>query len=156
MLSSLGFPAPPFAVSEVAKTARSVNLKKMGVLNKDISEVIAGMGHMDMLVIADAGLPIPRQVRRIDLAVKEGVPGFLGTVEAIAGELQVQRIIVAKETGEISPHIEQALMKMFEGVEVETVSHAALKELCKEAVAIVRTGEFTPYANVIMVSGVLF
>ena len=131
-------------------------MKKIGVLNKDISEVIAGMGHMDMLVIGDAGLPIPREARRIDLAVKEGVPGFLETVEAIAGELQVQQIILAEETGKTSPHIEQGLIKMFDGVRAETVSHATLKELCKEAVAVVRTGEFTPYANVILVSGVVF
>jgi len=108
-------------------------MKKIGVLNRDISEVIAGMGHMDMLVIGDAGLPIPREARRIDLAVKEGVPGFLETVEAI-----------------------EALIKMFDGVQVENVTHAELKELCKEAVAVVRTGEFTPYANVILVSGVVF
>jgi D-ribose pyranase len=131
-------------------------MKKIGVLNRDISEVIAGMGHMDMLVIGDAGLPIPREARRIDLAVKEGVPGFLETVEAIAGELKVEQIILAEETGKISPHIEEALIKMFDGVQVENVTHAELKELCKEAVAVVRTGEFTPYANVILVSGVVF
>ena len=131
-------------------------MKKIGVLNRDISEVIAGMGHMDMLVIGDAGLPIPREARRIDLAVKEGVPGFLETVETIAGELKVEQIILAEETGKISPHIEEALIKMFDGVQVENVSHAELKELCREAVAVVRTGEFTPYANVILVSGVVF
>jgi D-ribose pyranase len=151
-----GFLTYRFALSQGGEARRSVTLKKIGVLNKDISEVIAGMGHMDMLVIGDAGLPIPRQVRRIDLAVKEGVPGFLETVEAIAAELKVQQIILAEETGKVSPHIEQALIKMFDGVQVEMVNHAALKELCKDAVAVVRTGEFTPYANVILVSGVVF
>lgn len=131
-------------------------MKKIGVLNKDISEVIASMGHMDMLVIGDAGLPIPRGTRRIDLAVKEGVPGFLETVQAIAGELKVERIIVAEETGRVSPHIQEALLKVFDGVKVEIVTHATLKELCKEAVAVVRTGEFTPYTNVVLVSGVVF
>ena len=63
-------------------------MKKIGVLNKDISEVIASMGHMDMLVIGDAGLPIPAKVRRIDLAVKKDVPGFIETVEAIVEELK--------------------------------------------------------------------
>jgi D-ribose pyranase len=131
-------------------------MKKIGVLNRDISEVIAGMGHMDMLAIGDAGLPIPARTRRIDLAVKEGVPGFLETVEAIAGELQVQQIIVAEETATVSPDIYEALIKLFSGVEVEMVGHAKLKQLCTEAVAVVRTGEFTPYANVILVSGVVF
>jgi len=131
-------------------------LKKIGVLNQDISEVIAGMGHMDMLVVGDAGLPIPLGVRRIDLAVKEGVPGFLETVEAIASELQVERIVVAEETGRVSPHIREALSRIFDGVPIEDISHARLKELCKQAVAVVRTGEFTPYANVVLVSGVVF
>jgi D-ribose pyranase len=131
-------------------------MKKIGVLNQDISEVIAGMGHLDMLVIGDAGLPIPWETRRIDLAVTEGVPGFLETVEAIAGELNVQKIIVAEETTQKSPHVQEALVKIFADSDIETVTHATLKELCKQAVAVVRTGEFTPYANVILVSGVVF
>ena len=63
-------------------------MKNIGVLNIDISEVIASMGHMDMLVIVDARLPIPAKVRRIDLAVNKDVPGFIETVEAIAEELK--------------------------------------------------------------------
>jgi len=133
-----------------------VSLKKIGVLNKDISEVIASMGHMDMLVIGDAGLPIPAKVRRIDLALKHGVPGFLETVEAIAEELKVERIIIAEEAGRVSPKIQEGLFEIFDGVEVKKVSHKSLKELCYDAVAVIRTGEFTPYANVILVSGVVF
>jgi len=131
-------------------------LKKIGILNKDISEVVAGMGHMDMLVVADAGLPIPAAVRRIDLALKAGLPGFLETVEAIASELLVERLIVAEETAQKSPHIEAGLREVFAGVEVDKVPHAKLKELTSGAVAVVRTGEFSPYANVILVSGVIF
>jgi len=131
-------------------------VKKIGILNQPISEVIAGMGHMDLLVVADAGLPIPAGVRRIDLAIRAGLPGFLDTVEAIAGELQVQRILLAEETALFSPHIEAALREMFPGVGVETMPHTTLKELCKSATAVVRTGEFTPYANVILESGVVF
>jgi len=131
-------------------------VKKGGVLNQAVSEVIAGMGHMDMLVIGDAGLPTPSGVRRIDLAVREGVPGFVETVETVATELQAERIIVAEETKGTSPRIQAAISDIFDGVPMETVSHEELKELSKRAVAVIRTGEFTPYANVVMVSGVLF
>jgi D-ribose pyranase len=131
-------------------------LKKIGILNKDISEVIAGMGHTDMLVVADAGLPIPAGVRRIDLAVRPGLPGFLETVEAISGELQVERIVVADETGQVSPQIHAGLTRILGGAQVEAVSHERFKELTRGAVAVVRTGECTPYANVILVSGVIF
>lgn len=131
-------------------------MKKIGVLNKEISEVIAGMGHKDMLVVADAGLPIPQGTRRIDLALREGMPPFLDTVQAILAELKVECVLIAEETGKVSPHMDQALRDMFAGVTVEVISHEQLKAQSKEAAAIVRTGEFTPYANVILVSGVVF
>lgn len=131
-------------------------MKKTGVLNADISEVIASMGHGDMLVVSDAGLSIPVGVRRIDLAVKKGVPSLLETAEVIAGELKVERIVVPDEMESACPHILQGLMTIFKNVAVEKVPTAEYRELTRTARAIVRTGEFTPYANVIFVSGVVF
>ena len=131
-------------------------MKKIGVLNKDISEVIAGLGHMDMLVIGDAGLPIPATTRRIDVAISAGIPGFVDTVRAVSAEMQVQRLIVARETSTQSPHILESLRQLFPGVELVEVSHEELKDLSRKAVAVIRTGEFTPYANVVLVAGVVF
>ena len=74
-------------------------MKKNGVLNKDISEVVASMGHTDSLMICDAGLPIPLDARRIDLAVKQGLPGFIEIVEVMANELAVEKIILADKWG---------------------------------------------------------
>ena len=131
-------------------------MKKIGILNQEISQVIAGLGHMDMLVICDAGLPIPPGVRRIDLALKKDLPGFIETVECINVEMKVDQIILAEETGKISPQVEAQLLAIFGDAKVERVSHQKLKELSRSAVAVIRTGEFTPYANVILVSGVVF
>ena len=131
-------------------------LKKVGVLNRDISEVIASMGHNDMLVIADAGLPIPDGVQRIDLALRKDVPGFLITVETILQELHVEKAYIARETFSISPYIGKQLRELLEGVQIIDVNHDELKQLSSHAKAVVRTGEFTPYANVILVSGVIF
>jgi D-ribose pyranase len=131
-------------------------LKKIGILNQDISTVVAGMGHTDMLVVGDAGLPIPPQTRRIDLAVAQGVPGFMVTVQAIAEELRVEKIIVATETQHKSPEIYQALVALFKDAQIELVEHEQLKKLCGAAAAVVRTGECTPFANVVLVSGVTF
>ncbi len=131
-------------------------MKKIGVLNKDLSMVIAGMGHKDMLVVADAGLPIPAGTPRIDVAVSQGIPGLLDTVRAIAGELKVEKLILAEEMKTASPHVYRALAGIFDGVETEFVPHEELKRMCQDAAAVVRTGEFTPYANVVLVSGVVF
>ena len=131
-------------------------MKKSGILNQAISEVVAGMGHMDQITIGDAGLPVPGNVRRIDLALRQGTPGFLETVETVASELQVEQVIVAAETETVSPHILAGLKKMFTDVKWQTVTHTEFKKLTANSKASIRTGEFTPYANVILVAGVVF
>lgn len=131
-------------------------MKKTGILNTELSAVIAEMGHMDTLVIGDAGLPVPEGRKRIDLAVKEGIPGFLDVLETVLLELKVQKVVIAAEMEIISPQVYQKLQETFKNIEIEKISHSAFKEKTKTAKAIVRTGEFTPYANIILESGVVF
>lgn len=130
-------------------------MKKAGILNENISRVVASMGHQDMLVVCDAGLPIPKGTEKIDLTVRENIPRFLDTVKTICEELQVEKVIVAKELEE-NGELYGEVLEMFKDVEVETLSHAELKSMTKDAKAVIRTGEFTPYANIILVSGVVF
>ena len=131
-------------------------MKKIGILNQPISSAIAGMGHMDTLVIADAGLPIPPETQRIDLALTEGIPTFLDTLDAVLAEMHVERAIVAEEMLEVSPELYSAVKDLLDEVPIETVTHLILKEQTRSARAVIRTGEFTPYANVILVAGVVF
>ncbi len=131
-------------------------MKKTPLINSTLSEVIASLGHQDMLVVADAGLPIPPDTWRIDLALTRGVPGFLETLRVILSEMQVECLVVAEETGRVSPHILSAIKELLPNTPIETVTHTVLKDMCHQARAVVRTGEFTPYANVILVAGVVF
>lgn len=131
-------------------------MKKSTLLNQPISSVIAGLGHTDMLVVADAGLPIPRKPRRIDLALTAGVPGFIETVETVLTEMQVEKAIIASEMREVSPDLYSALREVLGDIPVEEETHLIFKEITRNARAVVRTGEFTPYANVILVAGVVF
>jgi D-ribose pyranase len=131
-------------------------VKKIGILNQPISAVIAGLGHMDTLVIADAGLPIPPETLRIDLALTEGIPTFLDTLRAVLREMQVERAIVAEEMRQVSPGVYEAVKELLGDVPIETVTHLIFKEQTRSARAVIRTGEFTPYANVILVAGVVF
>jgi D-ribose pyranase len=131
-------------------------MKKIGILNQPLSAAIAGLGHMDTLVIADAGLPIPAETQRIDLALTEGIPTFLDTLGAVLREVQVERVIVAEEMLDVSPGIYEAIVDLLGDLPIETVTHLIFKEQTRSARAVVRTGEFTPYANVILVAGVVF
>jgi D-ribose pyranase len=131
-------------------------MKKTALLNSALSQLIASLGHGDMLVIGDAGLPIPLGTARIDLALTRNVPGFLETLRVVLDEMQVQNAIVAEETGQVSPRIMQGIVQLLPGVPLSTVTHEALKETTRVARAVVRTGEFTPYANIVLVAGVVF
>ena len=131
-------------------------MKKIGILNQPISSIIAGLGHTDTLVIADAGLPIPPETRRIDLALTEGIPSFLDTLRVVLTEMEVERAIVAEEMLDSSPQVYEAVKEMLGDVPIETVTHLIFKERTRSARAVIRTGEFTPYANVILIAGVVF
>ncbi len=131
-------------------------MKKTTLLNQPLSAVIAGLGHTDTLVIADAGLPIPPETQRIDLALRSGVPGFLETLKTVLTEMAVEKAIIAAEMKQTSPELFEALNQELAAIPIETVPHATFKKMTRDARAVVRTGEFTPYANVILVSGVTF
>ena len=131
-------------------------MKKRTLLQSDLSHVIAMMGHLDTLVIADAGLPIPDSTKRIDLALTKGVPGAIETLKVVLDELKVQTVIVAEEAQEGNPKFLDEVQKLLPGVALEFVPHTVFKTRTASARAVVRTGEFAPYANVILVSGVVF
>lgn len=131
-------------------------MKKIGILNSEISKAISELGHTDKIVICDCGLPIPAHVKRIDLALKQGTPSFLETLETVLVEMQVEKVYVAKEMGTASPQLQPAINRFLPGVQVMTIRHEELKALTKEAKAVIRTGECTPYANIILEAGVIF
>ena len=139
-------------------------MKKTTILNAQLSHVIATRGHTDMLTICDAGLPIPEFVERIDLALTQGIPRFLDTLYATTSEMFVERAILAEEIKQKNPQILTALLAHLSELEktqgnhipVEYISHEDFKKLSHESKAIVRSGECSPYANIILVSGVPF
>jgi D-ribose pyranase len=131
-------------------------MKKRGILHNELAQTIASLGHGQILVIGDAGLPVPKGVRCIDLAVTKGVPTFAQVLLAVAADMQIERYEIAHETVERSPGVATSIAEALVGVELGQVSHEELKRRSELAVAIIRTGEFTPFANVLLYAGVVF
>lgn len=131
-------------------------MKKDRILHPQLSEIIARMGHTDGLVVADCGLPIPEHVERVDLALVAKIPSFIQTLEAILSELEVESIVLAEEIKKMNPEILGEIEKRLPNIKTEWVSHEAFKKLTEQSKAVVRTGECSPYANVILKSGVTF
>lgn len=135
-------------------------MKKNGILNSDISRVLSYMGHTDQIAVGDCGLPIPKETERIDLALKFGVPGFMEVLCEVKKEMKIEKIILAEEIKTKNPEILEQILQLFdraeEECEIEYVSHEELKEKTHTCKAVIRTGETTPYANIILQSACLF
>ncbi|MCY1702739.1 D-ribose pyranase [Deinococcus sp. SL84] len=131
-------------------------MKKSGLLNPELSALVAQAGHTQHIVLADAGLPVPPHVRCIDVSVSAGLPQLLPVLQAILGELVVETVSLAQETRELSPEWYGELRLALPEVPVHEISHQTLKEELPQALAVIRTGEITPYANVVLHCGVNF
>lgn len=131
-------------------------MRKKGILNSEIAAVIGLMGHGDTLCIADAGLPIPEGVKRIDLAVISGVPDFLTVLDAVLEELQIENAVIADEMRSASPQLFEKVSDRMAASQCTSIPHEQIKEALKKTRCVIRTGECTPYANIILISGVTF
>lgn len=133
-------------------------MKKIGTLNTHLSRIIASMGHTDRLVIGDSGLPIPEGKTVVDLALTTNIPRFLDVVRVVLEELAVEDAVVATELKARDNGLYDELKALLPDVAIRDVPHETFKQMTAEAgkVAFVRTGEATPYANVILYSGVTF
>ncbi|KQR44516.1 hypothetical protein ASF82_13935 [Frigoribacterium sp. Leaf164] len=144
-------------------------MKRGGLLNAQLNEAISRLGHGDLVVVADCGLPQPVGVPVVDLAVVHGLPSFAGVLDALLGDLVVEGVTAASESrGVAAGEVIQARfgaggaggggggLGLGLGLEVAHVSHEELKRLSGTARLFVRTGEATPFANVVLRCGVPF
>ncbi|MED1740684.1 D-ribose pyranase [Bacillus swezeyi] len=131
-------------------------MKKHGILNSHIAKLLADLGHTDIIVIADAGLPVPPGVPKIDLALKLGTPSFKEVTRLVAEEMAVEKVTAAKEIETANPVQADFLKERFSDQPIEYISHEAFKKATNRAKAVIRTGEATPYANCILHAGVIF
>lgn len=134
-------------------------MKKTPLLNIALSRLVASLGHGDLVVIGDAGLPVPPGVELIDLALTPGVPDFIGTLRVVLSEMQVERHVLAEEIFAKAPPALVSLERLNgEGLlgARQAMAHEDFKQLTRQARAVVRTGECQPYSNIILVAGVTF
>jgi D-ribose pyranase len=131
-------------------------MKKTGILNRDLSALVAAMGHYDRLVVSDAGFPIPKGIPCIDLTLGANSPTVLEVLRVIALELQVEEFYFANEILPNPEHRAGEIQGIFPNAKSFPVPHAEFKTLALEARGIVRTGDFHAYGNVLLASGVAY
>ena len=133
-------------------------MKKRGIINRDLAGIIAGFGHTDKIVVCDCGLPIPEDAVVVDLALVQGIPSFLDVLKALEAEMVFEGAYLSKDIKEKNPKILDQMRKIIPGnIPFTYLKHTEFKEMtCQEGVIFVRTGEATPFANVLLTGGVSF
>ena len=131
-------------------------MKKRGILNAQLSYLLAALGHKDLFMIGDAGMPIPEGVEVVDLVLTAGVPTFKQVLDAVLDEVQVEGYYLAHEIKEFNPELEEYIKAGLPEAEVEYMQHEDLKKFSGKCRFAIRTGEFSPYPNVILRAGVVF
>jgi D-ribose pyranase len=128
-------------------------VKRGGIINADLAGAMAGLGHTDLVVVCDAGPPIPPGPAVVDLAFRFGVPAFETVLSGLLEELAVEGATAAEEI-ERNPRCYELLRTLLP--DLGLVPHEELKRIVARAKLVVRTGEATPYSNVILRCGVPF
>ncbi|MEM4919407.1 MAG: D-ribose pyranase [Thermofilaceae archaeon] len=131
-------------------------MRRGQIINTQMLWALGTLGHGDRIAIADCGLPILKGVWRIDVAVIRGIPAFQDVVKAIVSEMIVQKGIIAEEMRTKNPKQYNFIQEVLRGIPIEEVPHSKFKELLRDVKAVIRTGEATPYSNVILEAGVDF
>lgn len=139
-------------------------MKKGTLLHADISALIARLGHTDSITLADAGLPIPAGPQRIDLALTPGTPDLLTVAKVVTQEMQVERATLAEEIRQHNGALHQQLLALIDALQqqqgnsiaIDYVSHEQFKQLTRDSKGVIRSGECSPYANILLRAGVTF
>ncbi len=128
-------------------------MKKNPLLHPEISKVIASLGEGDRLVIATADLPISSDVQRIDIALSKGIPTVEQTLSVILSEMQVREVTIAEELEGTNALLVNGLKEKLGEIPITQVMYVALKQRTKMANAVIRTGDFTNFATLILIAG---
>ena len=131
-------------------------MKKKGILNAQLAGLVAALGHKDLYMIGDAGMPIPPGVTIVDLAVTGGVPTFRQVMDAVLEEAVVEHYTLASEIKEYNPSLLKYIEEKLPDIHHDFILHDDLKRMSGQVRFAIRTGEFTPYPNIILRAGVAF
>ena len=129
-------------------------MKETGILNRDLAGYLSAQGHGDRMMVCDAGFAIPDSVPVVDLSLKKDFPLIDQVLEELKEHFSVEKIILAEDTKKISPSKSEKVQEILgRDIPVEFIQHSKLKELSRNVKFIIRTGDFTSYSNVLLVSG---
>jgi D-ribose pyranase len=129
-------------------------MQKTGILNPDLLHLLARIRHTNMLVIADRGFPFWPAIETVDLSLVDGIPTVLQVLHALRSDYDFTQAYMAQEfLLENNSETQAQFVAALEGIPVMYEAHVDMKKRVPDAIGLIRTGDITQFANVVLVSG---
>lgn len=126
-------------------------LRTSGLIHAELLSALVALRHTDTFAVSDSGLPVPAGVRVIDLGISYGFPRFVPVVELILDEVTLEAAWGSADVAAANPEATELLTNR---LDAELIDHEEFKRRIGQCRFVVRTGEATPYANVLLRAGV--
>ncbi len=125
------------------------------ILHPELAQAVATLGHSDIIMVTDAGFPIPKDAWRIDLGFYEGLPDVLDVLRVLRQEIFVEEVHFAGDILTKNKPLYSALQDIYTGAGAQfklTTHEALVSDYAYRAKCIVRSGSFNPWANIALVA----
>lgn len=129
-------------------------MQKSGILNPALLSLLSRIRHTNLLVIADRGFPYWPMIETVDISLVDGIPTILQVVNALRSGYDFTQAYMAQEfLAENSPEVQEQFKAALAGIPLAYEPHVDFKKRVPQAIGLIRTGDVTQYANLILVSG---
>ncbi|HZL51965.1 MAG TPA: D-ribose pyranase [Terracidiphilus sp.] len=126
---------------------------KTGILNPHINSLLSRVRHTNTLVIADRGFPFWPDIETIDISLVDDSPRVIDVLCAVRTNFNIGNLVMAEEFCTNNPrHIVERWIELSNGTKLMFEPHIEFKQRISQAIGIIRTGDSTPYSNVIVES----
>ncbi len=125
-----------------------------GILNPAINSLLARVRHTNALVIADRGFPLWPGIETVDISLVDDVPTVLQVLAAVRGNFCIGEAFMAQEfVVENSRKTRNEFIRALRGCALTFEPHEQLRQRVPRAIGLIRTGDTTQYANMVLISG---
>jgi len=126
---------------------------KNGILNPAINSLLSRVRHTNTLVIADRGFPFWPEIETVDISLVDDIPRVLDVLHAIRRNFVIGSVFMAEEFRVANrPDTQETYFNVLSGISITFEPHLEFKKRVPRAIGLIRTGDTTQYANIILES----
>ncbi|WOO40261.1 D-ribose pyranase [Rubellicoccus peritrichatus] len=123
------------------------------ILNPELAALLARFRHTNYIVISDLGFPFWPEVPTIDISLTADIPTVRDVLRATEGRLSIGNAWMAEEFWQHNDDtVAGEYKQLLGGMNITYEPHVEFKKRVPLSIGLIRTGDSTPYGNIILES----